>query len=273
METPGRQKSRVFTRIEIEKIFPNPSQPRKRFDPESLSRLADSISEYGLLSPILVRRIGVEKYELVAGERRLRAMKILGWTHAEAVIIAAFDLDSAILSLIENIQREDVNYLDEAAACRAILDTSSLTQEELARRLGKSPSALANRLRLLNLSGQTKEFLTENPLSERHARALLCIFDAENQLSLAKEAFDKKLSVRQLERRIENIKKSQPRSIKSVCRDMRLYINAVMDTVARLKKLGAQATEEIKHTDSGLDIIIHITSPKEKAEPENTGPA
>lgn len=260
METYNNTPARIYARIALSSISPNPAQPRRSFSDDALEELASSIREHGLLSPLLVRRVGIEKYELIAGERRLRALKMLGCTHAEVIIIAAFDCDSAVLALIENIQREQINYIEEAEACRAIIDSHGVTQEELARRLGRSPSALANRLRLIRLPSPVKELLISSGLTERHGRALLGVSDPETQLSLAREAARRRLTVRQLEKRVEELKSPPRRSIRSLCRDMRLYINAVMDTVSNLRNMGADVQSEVKHTDVGTDIIIHISA-------------
>ena len=143
--------ARSIAYLDIRNISPNPAQPRRQFAEDAIDSLAESISEHGLLSPILVRRINAGRYELIAGERRLRALKKLGRPYAEALIMPAYDSESAVMALIENLQREQLHYLDEAEACRAILDGGGLTQEQLARKLGRSPSALANRLRLIRL--------------------------------------------------------------------------------------------------------------------------
>ena len=259
METPVIIQKRFLTTIDISRIAPNPSQSRKNFYPDGIEALAESIRRDGLLSPVLVRRVGPGKYELIAGERRLRAVKWLGRMQIEAIVVAAFDCDSAILALIENLQREDISYLEEAHACREILDEHGLTQEELARRLGKSPSALANRLRLLNLSPAVLEFLSENPLTERHARALLSVSNPDMQLNLAKEALARQMTVKQLEERISKIKKAAPRHIKNAFRDARLYVNAVSKMASRLREMGADVSQDEEHTDSGLVLTLRIT--------------
>ena len=258
MEVLAAAPGRMYCKLNLDDISPNPAQPRQVFSDDALDELAASIQAHGLLSPLIVRRIGAGKYELVAGERRYRALKKLGQRQAEAIIIAAFDCDSALIALVENIQREQLNYIEEAEACRAIIDNHGLTQEQLARRLGRSPSALANRLRLIRLPAGVKELLITSGLSERHGRALLSIDDPDTQLALAREAATKKLTVRQLEQRIARINAAPRRKVRGVYRDMRLYVNAVMDTVSRLRNLGATAEVEITQTDAGVDVIIHI---------------
>ena len=168
---------RSIARIPIESIVPSPFQPRRSFEEQAISELAESIRQHGLLSPLLVRRIDAGRYELIAGERRLRALRSLNLSHAEAIVLSAFDGECALLALVENLQREDLHFLDEAEAFRAILDGHTLTQEQLAGSLSISPSALANRLRLLKLTDEVRAAVRSSTLTERHARALLRLND------------------------------------------------------------------------------------------------
>ncbi len=250
---------RTISRLRLQDITPNPHQPRRLFSEESLDSLAQSIGEHGLISPLIVRRIDVGRYELVAGERRFRALERLGKTHADAIIITAYDADSAVLALVENIQREELHFLDEAEACRAILENHHITQEELARTLGKSPSALANRLRLIRLPPPVKDMIVKEALTERHARALLKVEDTRTQLKLIDETVVRHLTVRQLEARIEAIAKEPPkRKIKRYFRDDRLYVNAIIDTVKKINTLGAHASSHVRETENGTEITIII---------------
>jgi len=254
MTIPAAAERRVI-RLPIADISPNPAQPRQSFPEDGIDSLAESISEHGLLSPILVRRVNAGKYELIAGERRLRALQKLGRPYADALIVSAYDSESAVMALIENIQREQLHYLDEAAACRAIIERSGITQEQLAHKLGRSPSALANRLRLMKLDGAVREFLTASTLTERHARALLNISDPEKQLELARTADERQLTVRQLEQRVASLRKHihPPRC---VVRDHRLCINAVIDTIDRIRAMGVNADTSISETCDGTEIRI-----------------
>lgn len=252
MATPERGSLRVNLRD----IAPNPAQPRRNFSDETLAALANSIAEHGLLSPLVVRRVGAGKYELIAGERRMRALKMLGRECAEAIIMPAYDADSAILALVENIQRDELHFLDEAAACRDILARHNISQDELARRLSRSPSALANRLRLVKLSGEVREVIIKGGLSERHARALLSA-DESSRLPLARECAKTGMTVRALEQKIEK-SRAKKRVIKRMCRDSRLYINAIMDTVNRLEQLGARIDTNVREQADGTQITILI---------------
>ena len=194
-----RAKSRAILLIDIASIQPNPHQPRRAFPESSIAALADSIRRHGLLSPLLVRRIDAGRYELIAGERRLRALKSLGRAQAEAIVLAAYDPDCALLALIENLQRDNLNPIEEAMGVRRLMDETGMTQEQAAERLGKSRPALANLLRLLTLPDAVRQMLIEGKLSAGHGRALVTV-DRKRQLQLANLTVQQGWSVRQLER-------------------------------------------------------------------------
>jgi len=257
---------RRVCRLPIASISPSPFQPRRYFNESELHSLAESIRRYGLLSPLLVRRCA-GGYELIAGERRLRAMHLLGWTHTDAIICATTDRDCALVGLIENLQREDLHFLDEAEACRRILREHGLSQEELAANLGKSPSALANLLRLLKLSREVRTFIRESSLSERHARALLKLNDTQAQLDLARRSAEEQLSVRQLEGLIAEMRKAKvtvPSKTNPLIRDNRLVINALRDTVRQLRKIGVPISSRVETRDDLCEVIITIRPPKQE---------
>lgn len=246
-------------RIPICAISPSPYQPRSRFDEASIAALAESIRRFGLLSPLLVRRKAADQYELIAGERRLRALQSLQRSHAEAIVLSAYDRDSALIGLIENLERENLHFLDAALACRRILQEQGLGREELARILNCSPSALANRLRLLKLGEETQSCIREQALSERHARALLKLEDAALQCALAQRAAHQKWSVRQLESQIEKLLRARtiaptpPR-----IRDRRLVVNAFRSTLRELERIGVQASSRVEEREGEYDIVITI---------------
>lgn len=246
-------------RVELSRLWTNPRNPRKRFGEAQIRSLAESIERYGLLTPLLVRR-AADGYELIAGERRLRALRLLGRESAECVLMGADDLDSRILALIENIQREQLHYLDEAEACRAIVREHGITQEELARRLGKSPSALANRLRLLKLPADVRALLRDCAcLSERHARALLKLEDPARQLDAARRASRERMSVRRLEALVEQLAREAPRPrVKHVFRDGRMFVNAVLDTVRKLNALGVPAASRVTRLPGRIEITVTL---------------
>lgn len=188
--------------IKIDSIETNPDQPRTRFDQAALQELAASIKNYGVIQPILVTELGDGKYELIAGERRMRASILAGLSTIPCIVKSFTESDRAEIALIENLQREDLNPVEEAKAYRALMDKSGMTQEELANKLGKSRPAIANSLRLLTLSPNVLELVEAGRLSAGHARTLAVIKDQKVQESYAKAAADKKMSVRQLERMV-----------------------------------------------------------------------
>lgn len=165
----GRE-DRVLRRIRISEIVRNPNQPRRYFDPEAIATLAESIRQYGVLNPLTVRRTANGGYELVAGERRLRAARVAGLTDVPCLLINADGEDSSVIALVENLQRRDLDFFEEANGFKRLIEQFGLTQEEAARKVGKTQSAVANKLRLLRLSQQNMELIRCNNLTERHAR-------------------------------------------------------------------------------------------------------
>ncbi len=256
-------------RVEVSQLAPNPRNPRKRFVEADIRALAASIARYGLLSPLVVRRVN-SGYELIAGERRLRALRLLAWKSAPCVVLEADDLESRLMALIENIAREDLHYLEEAEAYRAILREHGITQEELARRLGRSPSAIANRLRLLKLPAEVRALLRSTPaLSERHARALLKLPDAARQLEAARRAGRENMSVRRLEALVEQLAQEEPpqprRHVTRLFRDGRMFVNAVLNTVRQLNALGVPAASRVTRLPGRIEITVTL--------PESVHPA
>lgn len=247
---------RHITRIDLSRISANPFQPRRSFDEASIRELAESIRTCGLLSPLLVRRTNAGEYELIAGERRFRAMQLLQYEKADTIIISAYDRDCALIALIENLQREELHFLDQAAACRRIITEHGLTQEELAAAIGKSPSALANLLRLTKLGGDVQSRIRAGQLSERHARALLRLNSDAERLKYAENAIKKQLTVRQLEALIDQQKREKPAS--RLVGNSRLVINAVNSTVRQLKQIGVRASSRVEEYSDHYDIIITV---------------
>ena len=251
---------RSIVRIGLDRISPNPRQPRRDFQEASIRELAESIERYGLLSPLLLRRVDAGRYEIIAGERRYRALRLLKRTQAEAVVISAYDADCALISLVENLQREQLHYLEEAAAYRALIEEHGFTQETLARLVGRSPSAVANRLRLLKLPESVLEMLPGTGLSERHARALLKAGDAQAALRAAQAAAEGGMSVRQLEEYIarNSAMARRQRGPRPQFRDNRIVINALMNTVRELRRLGVRADARVMESEGGVDVIVSI---------------
>ena len=264
---PPRSKLNVVN-IPIDEIQPYSYQPRKTFNDETLDELTNSIKNYGVLQPIVVRRRGRSGYEIIAGERRWRACKRAGLKEIPAIIKDAKDMDSAILALIENIQREDLNFIEEAEGYRQLIQECGVTQEQLAMKLGKSQSTIANKMRILKLPPEVIRIISQEKLSERHARSLLKLPDEELQTHILKRVVEENLSVRQteelIERTIEKInkadKKEKGKAFKIAIKDVRIFVNSVRKLVKTIKETGVNA--EYKEIDKGDYIELQVQLPK-----------
>lgn len=262
--------------IPINAIRTNPNQPRRIMDRDKLEELASSISLYGVLQPITVRRINVGEYELIAGERRFRACRMLGMNEIPAIVLNADKTDSAILALIENIQRENLNYMEEAEAFSELISRHGLTQEELADRLGKRQSTIANKLRILRLSDETRRIIAENSLTERHARALLRLPDEKSRMRALKTIVSRGLNVAKseeliaeaLRQREEPPEPAAERDVKSVrvFKDVRIFSNTIKQAVNMMKQAGIEALAEKSENEEYIEYIIKI--PKNQPEAE-----
>ena len=265
----GAKGSKRLVEVNVASIHPNPYQPRATFDEESIAELAQSIQQVGLLQPLLVRKVD-DGYELVAGERRLRAVTSLGMEKVACIVQQDIeDESSAMMALIENLQREDLHYLEEAQCYQKLLETYGLTQEELANRLGKSQSSIANKLRLLKLSDEVKDAMTEKRLSERHARALLKLTDDKQRLDAVERIAEKGLSVKETEQMVEKTlnkaydekqdgAKPRPKLMRIV-RDYRLFMNTINQAVNQLRESGMTVEVEQSDRADGVDIKISVT--------------
>ena len=252
-----RRNERIFLRD----ISPNPNQPRTAFDPQSIESLADSIRRYGLLSPLIVRRTDTG-YELIAGERRLRALRSLNAATADAIVLHAADRDSALIALVENLQRVDLNFFEEAESYLAVIRQYGLLQEELARRIGKDPSTVANRLRLLKLGPAVRREILQHGLSERHARALLKLSSELLQLKAVQEIAEKGLNVVKSEALIAALIAEKPAppqpNIRLLLRSRKLFINTVMDTVRQLNSAGLNCLSRVEENAEQIQIILTL---------------
>lgn len=258
----------VVEDVPTNRILPNPDQPRRSFDEESISELAASIRQVGLIQPLVVRRSG-ENYVLIAGERRLRAVKLLAWPTVQCIISpVSGEEDAAIMAIVENLQREDLHFFEEAECYSALLDKLDVTQDELAVRLGKSQSFIANKLRILRLSPDLREVVTDAGLSERHARALLRLdSDPERESALSK-IVSKSLSVKETEKLVDSIleasdknssgAKPRPKIIR-IFRDYKLFINTVNSACDQLRDSGLAVCVEQTDRENGVDIVIRIS--------------
>lgn len=207
---PNEPQGQANINLSIQKIEPNPFQPRKNFDPEELQTLADSISKYGVIQPLTVRALENGYYQIIAGERRWRAARMAGLDEIPAVIIESDDQTTAELALIENLQRTDLNPVEEAQGFKRLLDEYNLTQEEIAASVGKSRPAIANALRLLTLSEELLDLLADGTITPGHARAILSLPDEQRQKDAAERIVRGKLSVRQAEALCKALLKEQP---------------------------------------------------------------
>ncbi len=261
------QKDLKIETVAIDRVIPNPYQPRKVFSDAALQELADSILQHGLMQPITVRMIG-NSYELIAGERRLKASKLAGLETIPAVIVEVTTKDSAVLALIENLQRENLNFLEESQAYYKIMQDYNYTQQELAKTLGKNQSTVANKLRVLKLSPTIQKLLIENNLTERHARALLKLPTEEYQLIALEKVIKQELNVKRTEQIIEQllvditkedmIKHKANQKVKSYIRDMRLVTNTITEAVNLIQKAGVDAKYTMKEHADSYEIRIKI---------------
>lgn len=249
-------------------IRPNPRQPRKVFAEDGLQELANSIRHYGILQPLTVRRAGAA-WELIAGERRLRAAKLAGLETVPCIESTADEDESALLALVENLQRRDLHYFEEAAAIADYIHETGITQEEAAARLGRSPSALANKLRLLRLSPTCRKTLVEHGLTERHARALLRLEDESERLTALKYITAHQLNVAQTEqyidRRLAALQSTPPTGRRTfILKDVRLFLNSLDRGLRLVREAGVDAAYDREETEE--DILLTIRIPKQRAK-------
>ena len=251
--------------LPLDSVKPNPYQPRRIFDLSGLEELASSIKLYGVLQPISVRLINNTSYELVAGERRLRASKIAGMTTVPAILIDINDMDSAVIALIENLQRKDLHFFEEAEGFLNLMGDYAFTQEALATRIGKNQSTIANKLRLLKLSRPVQKQIIENNLTERHARALLSLDREAVQLEVVNKIILGSLTVRKTEELISSLLKPTTEKTKAVVtpykanmRDIRLLTNSIKENLEIVRKCGMEAEFDMQEIDNGYNITIKV---------------
>ena len=242
-------------------ILPNPNQPRRRFDYDELEGLAQSIRANGILQPLLVRNLDNGKYELIAGERRLRAARLIGLTKVPCIINDISESDSAVFAVIENLQRQNLDYFEEAEALALLISDYRMSQEELCKKLGKAQSTLSNKLRLLKLNEEMRYKISRAGLSERHARALLSLNDEVQRARALSIIIDRHLTVNESESLIEQMlrKNEAPkRQILKGFKDIRIFINTLNNAVDAIRKAGIDADSVKTETDEYVEYIVRI---------------
>lgn len=238
-------------------IRPNPAQPRRHFREEALSELADSIRQHGILQPLSVRRVGVG-YELIAGERRLRAGQMAGLTEIPCIVMSMDAKESGAAALVENLQRQDLDFIEEARGIHTLMNQWSMSQEQIAKSLGKSQSCIANKLRLLKHSDKVLEAIRQAELTERHARALLKLPSEPEKIRAIEHIARMGMSVARAERYIEDLI-AQPKE-KTPTVNVGAFLKNVNQSLAKIQLSGIPAVSERRETDS--QIVLTITIPK-----------
>ena len=254
-----------FLDLDVALITTNPFQPRKIFSDESLSELASSIKEYGVIQPLVVRR-KESGYELIAGERRLRASVRAGRTSVPCIVRVSEDKETAELAMIENLQREDLHFFEEAAGYEKLLSQFLLKQEDLSCRIGKNQSTIANKLRLLKLPSSIRDIIYQNRLTERHARALLKIGQESEQLKILTAVIDQNLTVKETEALIEQLErdrsaeqlKAKRKPMLRIIKDVRIFINTMNELVTQMKKTGLPVQMKQEQDDDTITITMVV---------------
>ena len=255
--------------LPVNEIDPNPNQPRRTFDEEGLHELASSISEYGVISPLSVR-MHYGRYELVAGERRLRAAKLAGLKTVPCVVLDVDMEESGMLAMIENIQRQDLNFIEEARGISNLMRMFDISQEEASRRLGKSQSAVANKLRLLRLPPDVQVTLLNRGLTERHGRALLRLETGQAQRNALEYIIENSLNVAQTDSYVDTLlepKEPEPKPERKrsfILKDVRIFFNTLTRSIDMMKQGGIDAGVNRQETDS--EFIVTISIPKKQAD-------
>ena len=241
-------------------IVPNPNQPRKRFDYDELENLAQSIRENGILQPITVRKREDKKYELVSGERRIRAARLVGMVKIPSIVINIDDKNSAMFSIIENLQRQSLNFFEEAEAIEKLVGEYAMSREEVAQKLGLAPSTVSNKLRILRLPEEMRFELARSGLTESHARALLMLEDDNQRARALSIIVDRHLNVAESERMINQMINRNNRSRNPLrgIRDVRLFINTLNHAVDTIRRAGVEADAARSETEEYIEYVVRI---------------
>jgi len=264
-----KQTGRIVS-LDMDRIYPNPNQPRQRFNDSDIEELAASIKTSGLIQPIIVRRLDIG-YELVAGERRLRAARLCGMREISCIIVEATERASAMMSLAENMQRKDLNFFEEAEAISAMTQLFRFTQEDVALRLGKSQSFIANKVRLLKLSQQERRKIIEYGFTERHARALLAVDSSDIRDEIIEDVYKRKLNVENTERLIEQYAQKtrelqRIRKCRTAFKDVRLFVNTLNHAVEVMQAAGINAQVKKTKERDYIEYVVRIPQSKENGE-------
>lgn len=253
-------------RIPTEKLLPNPYQPRKQFKSEEMLSLSESIKENGVLQPLICRQINnSDYYEIVAGERRLRASILANLQEVPCVVIDCDYESSALYSILENIQRSNLDFFEEAQAISQLVNHFGMTQEQIGKRLGKSQSSLSNKLRLLKLPVDVRYFIEQEGLTERHARALLRLESEKDMWTTLKLIKERQLNVQQTEAYIDSITQKVPkqkRNVVKIFKDVRIFVNTFNKAIQTMKEAGIDAQSNKTETDEYIEFTVRI--PKDR---------
>lgn len=270
-------KENKITEISVIRIRPNKSQPRKHFNEEELHSLSESIAESGILQPLTVRKVSSFEYEIVCGERRLRAAVLAGLKKVPCVIINCSEKESAAFALIENLQRSDLGIFEEARGIARLIRRFGLTQSEAAARLGKTQSAIANKLRLLKLTYEEQEWIDNAGLSERHARALIRISNEKLRREVLSKIISESLNTQQTDELVNTMLNSCPKPAerkkgnnKAVIKDVRIFVNTINKAVDTMRLAGIDAKAEKLDNDSYIEYTITIPKKQLSADKNKT---
>lgn len=258
--------SRTIEEININSISVNSEQPRKYFNEESLNELAESIKSLGIIQPLTVRQTTYNTYEVVSGERRLRAARIAGLETVPCIVTRINSFENDLTALIENIQREDLNFYEEALAYRKIMSDYNMSQEELAGKVGKKQSTISNLIRLLGLSDEVIEVILENNLSQRHARCLLSLPDSKTRLYAVKEIAKRDLNVKNSEALVKRLKdevviNSSKTNVKNIF-NYRIYTNTIKQAYTSIYNTGLDCNYKERDYDDRIEVVITIPKTK-----------
>ena len=259
--TKDKQINKVIE-IDVSLIVPNPHQPRTEFDDSDIRSLAESIGQNGILQPLSVRK-SCEKYEIIAGERRLRAAKMCGLQAVPCIVHDISERNSAVLALVENIQRQDLSFFDEAAAIEKLISYYGMTQEDAASKLGKAQSTIANKLRLLRLTPEERELIVGFNLTERHARALLKLGSCEERINILEKVIKNKLNVERTEKLVEDyigqkkVRQSY-RTRSKVFQNVKIFVNTINKAIETMQSAGIDADSKKIQNEEYIEYRVRI---------------